>query len=144
MITVENLFYNIAIRRKALTSTSEEFSKISEVVTKYAVHNPQVGFTLKKHGESSTHVRTPHSSSKINNIRLLYGNAVAKELLEINVDDEKYKFKLNALVTNPNYSNKRFTFLLFINNRLVESTCKFFSQGLFFHLMLNLHITLIL
>ena len=125
IITVENLFYNVATRRKALSSFPEEYAKITEVVTRYAIHNPTVGFTLKKHGESATQVRTPHSSTNVNNIRLLFGNDIAKELLEIQIDDNTYKFKLHALVTNANYSSKRLTLILFINHRLVESTRKY-------------------
>ena len=79
VITVENLFYNVATRRKALSSFPEEYAKIAEVVTRYAIHNPTVGFTLKKHGESATQVRTPHSSTNVNNIRLLFGNDIAKD-----------------------------------------------------------------
>ncbi|NP_001154957.1 mutL homolog 1 [Nasonia vitripennis] len=122
IITVENLFYNVATRRKALNSPSEELSKINEVVTRYAVHNPSVGFTLKKYGEAANLVRTPHSSTNINNIRLLFGNNIAKELLEVKLDDARYKFKLHALVTNANYSGKRMMLLLFINHRLVDSS----------------------
>ncbi|KYQ52073.1 DNA mismatch repair protein Mlh1 [Trachymyrmex zeteki] len=122
VITIENLFYNVATRRKALSNPSEEFTKITEVVMRYAVHNPAVGFTLKKHGEPSSQVRTPHNSTKQNNIRILYGNPVARELLEVELDDKDYKFKMHGLVTNPNYTNKRMVMLLFINNRLVDST----------------------
>lgn len=50
-ILIENLFYNVATRRKALASPSEEFAKIADVVTRYAIHNAGVGFTLKKYGE---------------------------------------------------------------------------------------------
>lgn len=125
IITVENLFYNVATRRKALSSHSEEFSRISEVVMKYAIHNPSVGFTLKKHGQSATNVRTPHSSTVEDNVRLLYGNIIARELFEIKIDDQMYKFKFHAFMTNPNYSNKRMTLLLFINNRLVDSSSEY-------------------
>ncbi|XP_011861259.1 PREDICTED: DNA mismatch repair protein Mlh1 [Vollenhovia emeryi] len=121
VITIENLFYNVVTRRKALSNSSEEFAKITEVVMRYAVHNPAVGFTLKKHGEPSPQVRTPHNSTKQSNIRILYGNPVARELLEVELDDKDYKFKLHGLVTNPNYTNKRMIMLLFINNRLVDS-----------------------
>jgi len=55
----------------------------------------------------------------------LYGNPVARELLEVELDDKDYKFKMHGLVTNPNYTNKRMMMLLFINNRLVDSACKF-------------------
>ncbi|XP_072751123.1 DNA mismatch repair protein Mlh1 [Anoplolepis gracilipes] len=122
IITIENLFYNVATRRKALSNQSEEFNKITEVVMKYAVHNPTVGFTLKKHGESSAQVRTPHNSTKQSNIRILYGNPIARELLEIELNDDTYKFKMQGLMTNPNYTNKRMVMLLFINNRLVDSS----------------------
>ncbi|XP_039310821.1 DNA mismatch repair protein Mlh1 isoform X2 [Solenopsis invicta] len=121
VITIENLFYNVATRRKALSNPSEEFTKITEVVMRYAVHNPAVGFTLKKHGEPSPQVRTPYNSTKQSNIRILYGNPVARELLEIELDDKDYQFKMHGLVTNPNYTNKRMMMLLFINNRLVDS-----------------------
>ncbi|XP_076241195.1 DNA mismatch repair ATPase Mlh1 isoform X2 [Calliopsis andreniformis] len=121
-IVIENLFYNVATRRKALSNTTEEFNKITDVVTKYAVHNPSVGFMLKKHGEITPQVRTPHNSTKMNNVRILYGNPVFRELLEVELTDETYKFKMHALITNPNYTNKKMVFLLFINNRLVESS----------------------
>ncbi|XP_054016296.1 DNA mismatch repair protein Mlh1 isoform X2 [Hylaeus anthracinus] len=121
-IMIENLFYNVATRRKALSNVPEEFNKITDVVTKYAVHNPTVGFVLKKHGEITPQVRTPHNSTKMNNARILYGNPVSRELLEVELTDDAYKFKMHALITNPNYTNKRMIFLLFINNRLVESS----------------------
>ncbi|XP_033324905.2 DNA mismatch repair ATPase Mlh1 isoform X1 [Megalopta genalis] len=121
-ITIENLFYNVATRRKALSNITEEFNKITDVVIKYAIHNPAVGFSLKKCGDVAPQVRTPHNSTKMNNIRILYGNPVFRELLEVEHTDETYKFKMQALITNPNYTNKRMVFLLFINNRLIESS----------------------
>lgn len=121
-IVIENLFYNVATRRKALSNPTEEFNKITDVVTKYAIHNPAVGFMLKKHGEITPQVRTPHNSTKMNNVRILYGNPVFRELLEVENTDDTYKFKMHALVTNPNYKSKKMVFLLFINNRLVESS----------------------
>ncbi|XP_043247796.1 DNA mismatch repair protein Mlh1 isoform X2 [Colletes gigas] len=121
-IMIENLFYNVATRRKALSNTCEEFNKITDVVTKYAIHNPMVGFVLKKHGEITPQVRTPHNSTKMSNTRILYGNRISRELLEVELTEESYKFKMHALITNPNYSCKRMVFLLFINNRLVDSS----------------------
>ncbi|CAH1790125.1 unnamed protein product [Owenia fusiformis] len=121
-ITVEDLFYNVTTRRKALKSPSEEHAKIYEVVSRYAVHNSDVGFTLKKHGESVADVRTQPKSTTVNNIRTIYGPTVARELLELTHDDAKLMFKVRGHITNANYSCKRGTMLLFINNRLVESS----------------------
>lgn len=55
-IVIENLFYNVATRRKALSNPNEEFNRITDVVTKYAIHNANVGFVLKKHGEIAPQV----------------------------------------------------------------------------------------
>ncbi|XP_061186053.1 DNA mismatch repair protein Mlh1-like isoform X2 [Saccostrea echinata] len=121
-ITVEDLFYNISTRRKALKSPSEEHAKIAEVVSRYAVHNSSVGFTLKKQGENTADIRTCAKSSHVDNIRTIYGPSIAKELLEIQHEDKKLSFKCHGYVTNANYSMKKCIFLLFINHRLVDSS----------------------
>lgn len=45
---IENLFYNTPTRLSALRNSSEEYSRILDVMTKYAVHNPNVAFMCKK------------------------------------------------------------------------------------------------
>lgn len=67
-ITVEDIFYNIPNRKKALKSPSEEYQKIFEVISSYAVHNFNVGFVLKKFGENAD-LKTPIKSSAIENIK---------------------------------------------------------------------------
>lgn len=121
-ITVEDLFYNITTRRKALKSPSEEHAKVVEVVSRYAVHNSRIGFTVKKHGDSTADVRTPVNSTHVDNIRAIFGPSIAKELLEITHENQKMSFKLHCYITNANYSMKKCTFLLFINHRLVDSS----------------------
>jgi len=41
-IRVDDLFYNVATRRKALKNPSEEYSRIFEVVSRYSIHNHKV------------------------------------------------------------------------------------------------------
>ncbi|XP_067650587.1 DNA mismatch repair protein Mlh1-like [Haliotis asinina] len=121
-ITVEDLFYNVATRRKALRSPAEEHSKIVEVVSRYAIHNSKIGFTLKKHGESMADVRTPVNSTHVDNIRTIFGASVARELLEVSNEEKHLAYKMHGFVSNANYSMKKGTLLLFINHRLVDST----------------------
>ncbi|XP_045541713.1 DNA mismatch repair protein Mlh1-like isoform X2 [Papilio machaon] len=119
-ITVEDLFYNVLARKKSLRSATEEYSHIMEVVGGYAIHNSHVGFTLKKFGEN-TDIKTSIKSTVVENIRIIHGNNIARELLEIELKDETLKMSLHGFVTNVNYSHKRGTMLLFINHRLVDS-----------------------
>lgn len=44
----EDMFYNIPQRRKALQSASDEYHKILDVISKYAIHNEGVSITCKK------------------------------------------------------------------------------------------------
>lgn len=119
-ITVADLFYNAPQRKQALRSATDEFHFISDVVSKYAVHNAHVSFTLKKLGENNS-VRTLVDSTVRQNIALIYGANIAKELLELNTIDTTLRFECQGFMTNVNYSSKKSTILLFINHRLVES-----------------------
>ncbi|CAK5272270.1 unnamed protein product [Mycena citricolor] len=122
-IIIEDLFYNTPTRLAALRSTSEEYSRLLDVMTKYAVHNPAVSFLCKKAGSPSPDLSTPTSSDVRQSIRLLYGHSIAKDLLHsvIQPTDEKESWKAESFFTNANYQSKKTIFLLFINNRLVES-----------------------
>ncbi|XP_017491607.1 PREDICTED: DNA mismatch repair protein Mlh1 isoform X2 [Rhagoletis zephyria] len=119
-ITVEDLFYNMPQRRQCLKSPAEEMQKICEVMSKYAVHNSNVAFTLKKYGEQPA-VRTVGSNSREENISHIYGPQIGGTLLPVDYEDDVHKFKMTALVTKVDYSAKRGTMLLFINHRLVDS-----------------------
>lgn len=119
---MEDLFYNVAVRRKALKNANEEHAKITDVISKYSIHNPTVGFSLKKFGQNIADVRTAPASTVVDNIKAIYGPTVSRELLEVLHTDEKLGFKLAGYITNANYSMKKCTMLLFINHRLVDST----------------------
>jgi len=122
IITIEDLFYNVPNRRKALKNPSEEYQKIVDVVGRYAIRFPHVSFTCKRQGENSADVRTSVRSTSLDNIKNVYGAAVSRELLNLSAEDEALKVKVEGLVSNGNHSSKRMVMILFINGRLVESS----------------------
>ena len=119
---VEDLFYNMASRRKAFRSPSEEYAKILEIVGRHAVHCTGVAFSCKKHGESAMGISTPSNASTVDSIRQIHGSAVANELVDFQVSDERLGFKASGWTSNANYHVKKTTLLLFINHRSVESS----------------------
>ncbi|KIJ63138.1 hypothetical protein HYDPIDRAFT_93204 [Hydnomerulius pinastri MD-312] len=139
-ITIEDMFYNTPTRLSALRGSSEEYARILDVMTKYAVHNPKVSFLCKKAGSPSPELSTSPSSDISHAIRLLYGHAIGKELLNVKVSssragspsnqpdspvdglDDPERWSAEAYCTGANYQAKKTVFLLFINHRLVESS----------------------
>uniref|UniRef100_A0A3B3W170 DNA mismatch repair protein MLH1 n=1 Tax=Poecilia latipinna TaxID=48699 RepID=A0A3B3W170_9TELE len=121
-ILVEDLFYNVSTRRKALKSPADEYSRIVDVVSRYAIHNSGKSFSVKKQGETVADVRTLPNASVVDNIRSVFGNPVSRELIEVGCQDQKLAYTLKGFVSNANYSMKRCILVLFINHRLVESS----------------------
>lgn len=121
-ITVEDLFFSIPTRRRAFRSPSDEYNKIIDMVGRYAIHCQGVGFTCKKAGEASNTLSIQSHATTLDRIRQIYGSNVANELVEFDASDARWGFKAHMLATNANYHIKKTTFLLFINNRSVESS----------------------
>ncbi|GEM10824.1 DNA mismatch repair protein MLH1 [Rhodotorula toruloides] len=122
--TVEDLFYNTPQRLRALRSASEEYARILSVVTAYSIHNAGVAFVCKKMSSTSSgstaDVNTSVGASVLDNIGLLYGDAVRRELVEVVAESKELNAKIKAWCSGANYQAKRSTFLFFINHRYVE------------------------
>ncbi|KAL3668783.1 hypothetical protein V7S43_006077 [Phytophthora oleae] len=128
-IVVEDLFYNLSTRKQALKNASEQYSRILDVVQKYAVHfgSKGVGFVCKKHREASCGVNTTQSSSQLDVIKAIYGGKLASELTPFeHIRDSTaagsmdLQRQVRGYISNANYHLKKSNFILFINDRLVE------------------------
>ncbi|CAI5537348.1 unnamed protein product, partial [Closterium sp. Naga37s-1] len=58
-VLVDDLFFNVPARRKAFRSHSEEYARILDVLSRFAIHNYDVCFSCKKYGEARTDLFTP-------------------------------------------------------------------------------------
>jgi DNA mismatch repair protein MLH1 len=123
-ITVENLFYNVAARRKAFKNPSEEYGRILDVVSRYAVHKICASFSCKKHGDNRADIHTVASPSHTDAIRAVYGPGVARELISLSVSDDdpsRATFKMQGYISSANYTSKRTVMVLFINGNAIDS-----------------------
>ncbi|GAB5590145.1 DNA mismatch repair protein [Umbelopsis nana] len=67
-ITAEDLFYNVPSRRKALKNPGDEYNRILDVVTRYAVHNSGVNFSCKKVSTNNRAVESTMLKKMIENV----------------------------------------------------------------------------
>lgn len=49
-VKVENLFYNMAARRKTLQNSADDYPKIVDLISRFAIHHINVGFSCRKVG----------------------------------------------------------------------------------------------
>nr|VZI27826.1 unnamed protein product [Spirometra erinaceieuropaei] len=144
-ITAEDLFFNVPVRREALRSPREEFTRVSEVVSKYSLHfSGKCGFFLrsldKKSGTAgsvglSGDFRTAAGWSRQEVVRALFGQRTADDLLPVtscqSFDAEATQLaiqqlglRFDALLTNPNKITSAglpsVQLVLFVNDRLIE------------------------
>lgn len=125
-IMIENLFYNMSARRKTLQNSADDYSKIVDLICRFAIHHTSVGFSCRKHGAARADVHSVATSSRLDAIRFVYGVSVAQNLMKIEASDDdpsSSTFQMNGFISNSNYTAKKITMVLFINDRLVECGC---------------------
>lgn len=122
-IMIENLFYNMTARRKTLQNSGDDYPKIVDLLSRFAIHHTSVGFSCRKHGAARADVHTVATSSQIDAIRSVYGVSVARNLIKVETSDDdpsSSMFNMKGFISNSNYVAKKITMVLFINDRLVE------------------------
>lgn len=122
-IMVENLFYNMVSRRKTLQNASDDYPKIVDILSRFAIYHTNTSFSCRKHGANKADVNTVAASSRLNAIKMVYGVSTARDLMEIVASDNnpaRAVFEMDGFISNANYMAKKTTMILFINDRLVE------------------------
>lgn len=124
VITVENVFYNMPIREKAIRPFNE-YTKIIEIVSKFALRYPHCSFFLRRTDSrdgkrGSPDVRTNGGATVMDNIRAVYGMEIAKTLFNFQLNMSSLNVQVNAWAIKPSLALRNITFILFINGRLVE------------------------
>jgi len=116
-VEVRQLFFNTPVRQKFLRTASTEFGHITEAVTRLALGNPLVHFSLT-HGSRLVHDLPPAHDLR-QRVASLFGQPLADTLIAIDSPGEE--IRLRGYVANPTLSrsNNRMQYL-FLNGRHIR------------------------
>jgi DNA mismatch repair protein MutL len=119
IIEVRSLFYNVPVRRKFLRKTDLEEAHISELMTKFALGFPWIGF--KYVVNQRVKMDAPPARSTFERIQSLYSKDVRDNLME--VDHSLGEVSIQGYVARPPYSRSNMrSVLTFVNGRSVKDT----------------------
>ncbi len=117
-ITVNDLFFDIPVRRKFLKTKSTELSHITDIVIQFALIHPAVNFQLISDQEEI--INTTGISDPELLVIHLYGKPLKNTLIPINTEIGPIKF--NGLITMPTHTfSNRSKQLIAVNRRIVKS-----------------------
>ncbi|CAL5358565.1 unnamed protein product [Camellia sinensis] len=115
---IENLFYNMTARRKTLQNSADDYPKIVDLLSRFAIHHINVSFSCRKHGAARADVHSVATASRLDAVRSVYGVSVARNLMKIEVSDDDPSssvFEMDGFISNSNYVAKKITMVHFIN-----------------------------
>ena len=116
-VWVRDLFFNVPARRKFLKGSTTEMSHITEQLTRVALANRQVHFTLSHNGRKSLDL--PPSSDLRERIAGIFGAELAATLIE--ADSDERQIKIQALLAPPDMSRASGKWqYFFLNGRYIR------------------------
>jgi len=119
VVRVEDLFYNVPARLKFLKTDVTERRAIDALVTRYALAYPNVRFRLSE--DNSITLQTSGDGDRRAILAALYGVESAKQLLEVNAEEENIKCSGYVSAIALTRSNRK-DITFFINGRWVQDT----------------------
>ena len=121
-VTIRDLFYNTPARKKFLKTPRTESRKIIDMVRRFGISRPNVGFSLIVDGKKVIDLNPEELDERI---AALFDNTYKENLIPINISRADYSF--SGYVGNLNLIRKRFgeQFILlngrYIKDRLLNS-----------------------
>jgi DNA mismatch repair protein MutL len=116
-IVVDDLFYNMPVRKKYLKSDSFELAQIIDVVTRMALGHNGISFSLFNKGKEI--LRSP-ASELLDTIIHIYGQDVARAMLPLNLVSGT--IRIAGYISKPELLRSTLIFQsFFINNRSINS-----------------------
>lgn len=119
-VELRDLFYNVPARRKFLRTDRTEFSHIDELLKRFALSRPDVGFQLYHNQRLSRHFK-PVTDDKAMRGRLK--DILGPEFVEsaLRVEEQRGSYRLEGWVAEPRYNraqaDRQF---FFVNGRMIR------------------------
>jgi len=118
-IIVQDLFFNTPARKKFLKTKATETKRIQDIVTKYALANPEVHFRMRAYGNEV--LNSPGTADDEENIAYIWGKDEAREMLYIYGKDEGVEIR--GLISQPTLNRGTpADMAVFVNGRAVRSS----------------------
>ncbi len=116
-ICVEDLFYNTPARLKHLKSDYTELAVINETIMKLALSYPSISFSF--YNEDRLSYSTSGNGNLLENIALLYGTSIGKNMLF--VEGKNFDFKVSGYISSIKESKpNRYSIITILNGRAVR------------------------
>lgn len=113
---IKDLFFNVPARRKFLKSDSTENFHITNLITNYALANPQISFSLWQNGREIISTSTVETLKE--RAYQLFGADFIENLMEV---DQVGEISLHGFVSKPQEQRaSRDSQYLFVNGRFVK------------------------
>jgi DNA mismatch repair protein MutL len=116
-ISVRNLFFNTPARARFLRTVRTEFGHIEDLVRRFALAFPEIGFTLVH--DTQEVLRTTPGEDRLGRLRTLFGPKLADQLLPVSAEAAAGRldgFLAPPSVTRPNARDLHF----FVNGRYIK------------------------
>ncbi len=115
-IIIKDLFYNVPARKKFLKSSTTEYNHILELITQFALINPQISFKLTHNNKLILNL--PKTDQWLTRLKQVLGSDIANYLVPLT---NKGTIAIFGFIGKPQIArNNRKAQFIFINNRIVS------------------------
>ncbi len=115
-ITIKDLFYNVPARKKFLKSATTEYNHILELLTQFALINPQISFKLTHNNKLILNL--PKTDKWLTRLKQVLGTDIANYLIPVAA---KGTVAISGFIGKPQIArNNRKAQFIFINKRIVS------------------------
>jgi DNA mismatch repair protein MutL len=137
-VELRDLFYNVPARRKFMRTDQTEFSHVDELIKRFAIARPDVGFQLQ-HNNRVVRQYPPVrvDEDMLNRLEAIIGREFVEHALK--VDEQRGSFRLHGWVAEPRYNrpqaDRQFFFVngRVIRDRLVAHAIRQSFRDVLFH-----------